>query len=310
MKPNRLWSFLKDPPIVFLVAIWVAAVLFVCGSIVLVVLNYRDWPSYIVYICAAALLVYTVYTLISSIPRVRKKLLEKAKRYALTNNLISSYGFRTVAFSVAALVMNVGFALFNGVQGIVSFSLWYGIIACYYIFLGALRGGILIGSYRAKKRFGGNAEVFAVYKRKLYRLCGIALFVLELALAAAVTLMILYERPTEYSEIMAITSAAYTFYKVIFAVVNVVKVRKLQDPMLQCFRNINLTDAAVSLLSLQVMLVAVFSDDRQQLLNTLNAITGFVVCALTIVIGIIMIVRGSAMLKGKGTEALHERTEE
>ena len=59
-----------------------------------------------------------------------------------------------------------------------------------------------------------------------------------------------------------------------------------------------------------VTLVAVFSDDRQQLLNTLNAITGFVVCALTIVIGIIMIVRGSAMLKGKGTEALHERTEE
>ena len=52
---------------------------------------------------------------------------------------------------------------------------------------------------------------------------------MELALAAAVTLMILYERPTEYSEIMAITSAAYTFYKVIFAVVNVVKVRKLQD---------------------------------------------------------------------------------
>lgn len=121
MKPNRLWSFLKDPPIVFLVAIWGAAILFVRGSIVLVVLNYREWSSYIVYICAAALLVYTVYTLISSIPRVRKKLLEKAKRYALTNNLISSYGFRTVAFSVAALVMNVGFALFNGGRGLYRF---------------------------------------------------------------------------------------------------------------------------------------------------------------------------------------------
>ena len=96
---------------------------------------------------------------------------------------------------------------------------------------------------------------------------------------------------------MAITSAAYTFYKIIFAIVNVFKVRRMQDPMLQCFRNINLTDAAVSLLTLQVTLVAVFSDERTETMNILNAVTGFIVCALTVVMGILMIVRSTIRLK-------------
>ena len=163
--------------------------------------------------------------------------------------------------------------------------------------MSVLRGVILVGSYQAKKRAAGDETVYSVYKLKLYRMCGIFLLILELALAAAVSLMILSTRPTEYSEIMAITSAAYTFYKIIFAIVNVFKVRRMQDPMLQCFRNINLTDAAVSLLTLQVTLVAVFSDERTEMMNILNAVTGFIVCALTVVMGILMIVRSTIRLK-------------
>ncbi len=76
--------------------------------------------------------------------------------------------------------------------------------------------------------------------------------------------------------------------------------RRLNDPLLQCFRNINLTDATVSLFSLQVTLVAVFSDESgvaPKSMRTLNAITGFTVCALTIFLGVFMIVRASGKLK-------------
>lgn len=224
-------------------------------------------------------------------------MLERAKSHPFANSLLTSYGFRTVAFSVLSFVINIGFAVFNAVLGVITLSYWYAIFACYYIFLSVLRGVILVGSYQAKKRAAGDETVYAVYKLKLYRMCGIFLLILELALAAAVSLMILSTRPTEYSEIMAITSAAYTFYKIIFAIVNVFKVRRMQDPMLQCFRNINLTDAAVSLLTLQVTLVAVFSDERTEMMNILNAVTGFIVCALTVVMGILMIVRSTIRLK-------------
>ena len=256
-----------------------------------------EWPVYIAYGVSAVFSVYTIYSLPRFIPKIKEMMLERAKSHPFANSLLTSYGFRTVAFSVLSFALNIGFAVFNAVLGVMTLSYWYAIFACYYIFLSVLRGVILVGSYQAKKRAAGDETVYSVYKLKLYRMCGIFLLILELALAAAVSLMILSTRPTEYSEIMAITSAAYTFYKIIFAIVNVFKVRRMQDPMLQCFRNINLTDAAVSLLTLQVTLVAVFSDERTEMMNILNAVTGFIVCALTVVMGILMIVRSTIRLK-------------
>ena len=296
-KFRRLILFLKKPPFPFLCIVWGITFALIAGTVALIVLNYMDWPVYIAYGVSAVFSVYTIYSLPRFIPKIKEMMLERAKSHPFANSLLTSYGFRTVAFSVLSFVINIGFAVFNAVLGVITLSYWYAIFACYYIFLSVLRGVILVGSCQAKKRAAGDETVYSVYKLKLYRMCGIFLLTLELALAAAVSLMILSTRPTEYSEIMAITSAAYTFYKIIFAIVNVFKVRRLQDPMLQCFRNINLTDAAVSLLTLQVTLVAVFSDERTEMMNILNAVTGFIVCALTVVMGILMIVRSTIRLK-------------
>lgn len=296
-KFRRLILFLKKPPFPFLCIVWGITFALIAGTVALIVLNYMEWPVYIAYGVSAVFSVYTVYSLPRFIPKIKEMMLERAKSHPFANSLLTSYGFRTVAFSVLSFVINIGFAVFNAVLGVITLSYWYAIFACYYIFLSVLRGVILVGSYQAKKRAAGDETVYSVYKLKLYRMCGIFLLILELALAAAVSLMILSTRPTEYSEIMAITSAAYTFYKIIFAIVNVFKVRRMQDPMLQCFRNINLTDAAVSLLTLQVTLVAVFSDERTEMMNILNAVTGFIVCTLTVVMGILMIVRSTIRLK-------------
>ena len=296
-KFRRLILFLKNSPFPFLYIVWGITFALIAGTVALIVLNYMDWPVYIAYGVSAVFSVYTVYSLPRFIPKIKEMMLERAKSHPFANSLLTSYGFRTVAFSVLSFVINIGFAVFNAVLGVITLSYWYAIFACYYIFLSVLRGVILVGSYQAKKRAAGDETVYSFYKLKLYRMCGIFLLILELALAAAVSLMILSTRPTEYSEIMAITSAAYTFYKIIFAIVNVFKVRRMQDPMLQCFRNINLTDAAVSLLTLQVTLVAVFSDERTEMMNILNAVTGFIVCALTVVMGILMIVRSTIRLK-------------
>ena len=301
----RILRFLKDPPAAFLIVIWVITVALVGGAVALMSLDYEGWPSYIVYVCAAVFLAYSVFAIVRCAPRIKAGVVERAKRRRFTNNLIGSYGFRTVVFFAVSFAINTGYALFNGVMGIIFSSVWYGVMSCYYIMLSAFRGAVLALSYRAKKRAADDCSA-AESKLKIYRLCGAALFVLELALAGAVTLMILSDRPAAYSQIMAITSAAYTFYKVIFAVVNIVKARRLRDPMLQCFRNINLTDAGVSLLSLQVTMLAVFSEGDMRLASALNAVTGFVVCALTVVLGIIMIVGGSLRLKqlkaGKANE--------
>lgn len=245
------------------------------------------------YACAAVLLSAAIYAIIKCVPRARAAILKAAQSCPFLNGLFTSYGFRTVIFFAASMTINIAFALFNAAMSIVTLSVWYGITAAYYICLSALRGAVLYGRHRIKRLDRPNERD----ELKLFGACGAALFALEVALGAAVTLMVTSDRPTKYSPVMAIGCAAYTFIKIIFAIVNVRKVHKMHDPVLQSLRNINLTDAAVSLLSLQVTMVAVFSDDRSEIMNILNAVTGFVVCALTIFIGIYMMASARRRLK-------------
>lgn len=116
--------------------------------------------------------------------------------------------------------------------------------------------------------------------------------------------MVLRQDPTPHSEIAAIASAAYAFYKITLAIVNQLKVRRLDDPSMQAVRSIGLTDAAVSLFALQTTLVSVFSDGDEERLLPLNAVVGFCVCALTLGLGIWMIVRSHQLQKRRDC---HER---
>lgn len=295
---GRILSFLKRPNAAFIIVVWIMTVIAVAADIAVLAASYKEWPSYVVYALSAILLGYSAYTLAACRHTVRQRAAAVIARHPFLNNIFVSYGFRTVTFFVLSLAVNVAFVLFNVVLGVVTCSLWYGIIATYYVFLGALRAFILFLSYRARRRSEGNERLAAELKLRIYRLCGILILALEIALAAAVSLMVMYDKPTQYSEVMAIAAAAYTFYKVIFAVYNVFKVRRYNDRVLQCLRDINLTDAAVSLLSLQVTLIAVFSDEQVSAseITAMNSVTGFAVCALTIALGIAMIIVGCRQL--------------
>ena len=295
---GRILSFLKRPNAAFIVVVWIMTVIAVAADIAVLAASYKEWPSYVVYVLSAILLGYSAYTLVACRHTVRQRAAAVISRHPFLNNVFVSYGFRTVTFFVLSLAVNAAFVLFNAVLGVVTCSLWYGIIATYYVFLGALRAFILFLSYRARRRSEGNERLAAELKLRIYRLCGILILALEIALAAAVSLMVMYGKPTQYSEVMAIAAAAYTFYKVIFAVYNVFKVRRYNDRVLQCLRDINLTDAAVSLLSLQVTLIAVFSDEQVSAseITAMNSVTGFAVCALTIALGIAMIIVGCRQL--------------
>lgn len=296
MKNNRFLKFFKNPPALFLCAVWFFTLCFIAGAISVIALGYSGWPSYILFALAAIGLFYSIYAAVRFLPSVKRKIILRARAHPFWDNMLGNYGFRTLAFFILSFIINMAFALFNGVLGIVASSVWYGIFAVYYIALSALRGGILFAYYKAKKR-AQSEDALAVCKIKIYRLCGIALLVLELALAAAVSVMVVGDNPVKYSQIMAIAAAAYTFYKVILAIVNAAKVRRMHDFVLQSLRNINLTDAAVSLLALQVTLVAVFSEGDVSFSTAMNASMGFAVCAVTIGLGILMIVRACLQLK-------------
>lgn len=106
------------------------------------------------------------------------------------------------------------------------------------------------------------------------------LLLLNLALSGVVLLTIAKGTAKTHSVIMVISIAAYTFYKITMAVINMVKVRKMQSPSLITIRNIGVADALVSILTLQTTMLASFQDTSTIDANQMNGITGLAVCIL------------------------------
>lgn len=126
-------------------------------------------------------------------------------------------------------------------------------------------------------------------KRILPMAAGILLLALNFALTGVILLTIAQDTAKRYSEVVVISIATYTFYKIIMAVVNMVKVRKTRSPVLITIRNIGTADALVSMLTLQATMLASFQGKGGLDANRMNAITGMVVCVLILALGVSMI---------------------
>ncbi len=282
---EKIWAYLRKPPLGFLLAAWGVTLLAIAGTLTVVFIGYTGWLSYPAYVFAAILLAYAVYTVVLLAPDLKNRARARLQAGKFTGKLTGNYPFRTRVFAGCSLAINLAFVAFNTLFAVLTSYAWYGALAGYYFLLGGLRGGVFYLDKRAKGR-----EDYDRLRVRNYRLCGVALLLLDVAMSAAVTLMVVAQKPIKYTEITAIVFASYSVYKISFAIWNIFKARKTKDLQVQAFRNIGLADAAVSLLSLQTTLIATFSVEGESML-ALNAITGAFVCLFTIGLGIIMIVR-------------------
>ena len=94
-----------------------------------------------------------------------------------------------------------------------------------------------------------------------------------------------------HDTILMITIATYTFYKLAMACVRAVKQRKNPAPLLALVRTIGYADAAASVLTMQMTMIASFSRSGKAL-PVLNAITGTAVCLFIFALGVITALRG------------------
>lgn len=283
-RKRRLRDVLKDPSVPVLIVVGVLTLLFVAGAVTAACLGYTGVWAYVLYAGAAVFLAYAVFLAVRQVPRIKQAFARAAEKKPALRRVLHDYGARTVVFASFAFAVNVGYAVFQGVMGILTHSVWFGVLACYYILLSALRGGILLGEHRLRRRGGEQIEG----KLKLYRMCGISLMVLDLAMCAAVTQMVLYGSSVQNGAIQVIVSAAYTFYKAILAAVNFVKAKRLRDPVVQSLRGICAADALISVVALETAMLSTFGDGDDML--ALRAFTGFAACAVAIAIGVTMTV--------------------
>lgn len=132
-----------------------------------------------------------------------------------------------------------------------SVSIYQG-MAVYYLVLGILRV-YLISCYNRK-----NADRLRCYRNTAW-----LLFVLNIPMGGMILLMIKTNSGYSYPGYIIYVSAMYTFYIGIISVVNLVKFRRLGDPVLSAAKVLNLVSAMMSILGLQTTMISAFSKDGE-----------------------------------------------
>lgn len=187
-----------------------------------------------------------------------------------------------------AFFINITFAIFNGVLAFLEMSVWFLVLCIYYMSMALVRGGIV--AYQKRQGRGKRAQL------KTYERCGGFLILISLALSVAVIQMIYVNRSFKYTGLIIYGVATFAFYKIILAIINIVRFKQESDYSIRCVMNINLANALVSILALQTALLNEFSTGEVDT-RIFNGLTGGFVCAFTLGLGIYMLVKSKMKLK-------------
>lgn len=179
---------------------------------------------------------------------------------------------REKIFFLCSLFTTLGFAVYNGIAGIIYSLSWNTSIAIYYVFLFLLRISTCLKSYN----------------KVLNNIISFFFLLLNLSLVVPISLLALHEKIVKMDMILSITVATYTTYKVTKAIMNILskkKSKRLEDK--EKF-TLNLIDALVSVLNLQNTLITVNGDNSKDMLN-LSIISSFIIYILIIIITLMFI---------------------
>ena len=284
---KKIWNKIKNPHGIWLVLFYVFFALITAGTILLVCLIQKQtvW-HYILYCLAALFLTYFVYTMVIFVPKMKAGIISYMQKHKFINKLLEDYGYRTIVFSVFSFVLNVAYISFVLVMAIMSKTAWYFTITIYYVVLAFMKGNV----FHSKRKYGTEVK-----EARAFRFSGIMFVVMTIVFSGVIVLIYKANHYFEYAGLLIYAVAVFTFYKLVLAIINIFKARKHDSLYIQNIRNINLANALISIIILQVAMFQAFSPESN--LGFANALTGALVSAIILVLGIIMIVKANKKLK-------------
>ena len=182
-----------------------------------------------------------------------------------------------------SLAFNLLYAIFKLATGVYFYSFWMGALGIYYAVLAALRFFLL-------RSLGKNDETQG---RAAYRRTAWQLNFLTLVMSGVFVQMVIQNEAYSYPGILIYVMAMWAFYKIIAAVINLIKRRREENKALAAARCISFAVALMSILALQTAMIAQFGEDAADFAFIMNAIGGAVVTALLITLSALMIARSS-----------------
>lgn len=257
--------------------------------------------SYVAYGLAAYALVITV-TGIAGVGAAFKKwfwnfLPVKAfVNSKIGQKFIGSLAFRSAVFLHQGLFINLLYAGFKMVCGILYHSAWLVAFGIYYLLLSAMRGALVFYIHSAAAK-GKEIGQDIIREFRFYRICGVMLLFMNQALAGIVIYIVHKNQGMEYPGLLIYVMAMYAFYAVILASVNIVRFRKEGSPLLSAIQVTSLTGALVSMLSLETAMISRFGAGEVEFRRIMTSISGAVICTFVLALAIYMIARSTRYLK-------------
>lgn len=251
--------------------------------------------AYTSYLLSAYALVITATGIIGIVRLVRQgmeshPLVKKALDIPLISRYLREDVFRTETALYQGFFINLLYAGIKMFSGLRYRSMWFITLAVYYILLAAMRASLL----HYVRKSGKNR----ISEWRRYRLCGMILLLMNIALAGIVVLAVHQNSGFEYPGMLIYVMALYAFYATITAVRNVVKFRRYGSPVMSAAKAVNLTAALVSMLSLETAMLTQFgAAEDPTFRQIMTAATGAGISVIVLGMAVFMIVRATKQIR-------------
>lgn len=261
--------------------------------------------AYVSYFLSAYALIITITGIVGIVRLIRRgikehPLVRKVMGVPLVSRYIREDLFRAEAALYQGFFINILYAGIKLFSGILYSSVWFVTLAVYYILLAVMRASLLhyVRKARACLKIQTRSGKSKASEWRRYRLCGIILLFMNIALAGIVILVVHQNSGFEYPGMLIYVMAMYAFYAAITAVWNVVKFRKYGNPVMSAAKVINLTAALVSMLSLETAMLTQFgAAEDPGFRQVMTAATGAGICVIVLGMAGFMIVYATKQLK-------------
>lgn len=189
------------------------------------------------------------------------------------------------------IFLHLLYAFYHAALGIMYQSVWFVTMCAYYIVLSTMRLSAVLCERKNRGTASSDADNDIEYF--VMKLCGVLLIMLNFVLAGSIYISLSQNIATKYGEIVMITIASYTFYKITVTIIKAVKQRKNPSPLLSVIRSISYAEVAASVLTLQRSMLVSFGEMNNADIHTMNVLTGSAVCLFVLILGITLIIRGT-----------------
>lgn len=276
--------------------VWVMALLTIFSAAALIAVFLNGWDTspvaYIAYVLAFyTLSVVTVFCAMV-LPKQYKQIKQKIMNHPLGNRYMTDKVFRTKISLNLSLGINLAYVAINVLSWYLYQSWWFVCLAVYYVILSVMR--FLLVRYVRINDLGANR--YGELKRSLA--CSYIMLLLNFFLSGAVMMVVYQNKGFEYHGIMIYVMAMFTFYNATFAIIDLIKYRSFESPVMSTAKGISMAAALVSMLNLETAMFAEFGADMAKEDQRLMIIlTGAGISITVIIMAIYMIVRCTKEIK-------------